>query len=350
MIENRKADHVNIALEKDVFAHHNYWDDISLVHQALPELNYDEIELSAEFLGRRLKYPLIIESMTGGFPEAKKLNEVMAKVAAELQIGMGVGSERVIIKNRDVLDTFSVIKEYDIPLRIANIGAPQLIGQKNDPPFSDEELSFILESLNAHFLDIHLNFLQEVVQPEGDRNAKGIEQRLYSVCRNFPIIVKETGAGIDFNTGLRLKRAGAFAIDVAGLSGTSFAAVEHYRAKELGDRKRERLGLTFWDWGIPSPVSVLQNKNLNMKIIASGGIRNGLDAARAFAIGADLVGMAGHVLKFASQGYQPLLEEMQMIIEELKSAMFLTASRNIEVLQKRKYIVSGPLKEWITQI
>ncbi|MGC8564867.1 MAG: type 2 isopentenyl-diphosphate Delta-isomerase [Thermoplasmata archaeon] len=350
MIENRKADHVNIVLEKNVNAHHNYWDDIYLIHQALPEINYDEIDLSTDFLGRRLKYPIIIESMTGGFPEAKKLNETMAKVAAELQIGMGVGSERVIIKNRDVLDSFSIIKDYDIPLRIANIGAPQLVNQKNDPPFSDEELSFILESLNAHFLDIHLNFLQEVVQPEGDRNAKGIEQRLHSVCRNFPIIIKETGAGIDFNTGLRLKRAGAFAIDIAGLSGTSFAAVEHYRAQELGDRKRERLGLTFWDWGIPSPVSVMQNKNLNMKIIASGGIRNGLDAARAFAIGADMVGMAGHVIKFASQGYPQLLEEMRTIIEELKSAMFLTGSRNIESMQKKKYIVSGQLKEWLSQI
>jgi len=350
MIENRKADHVNIVLEKNVNAHHNYWDDIYLIHQALPEINYDEIDLSTDFLGRRLKYPIIIESMTGGFPEAKKLNEIMAKVAAELQIGMGVGSERVIIKNRDVLDTFSIIKDYDIPLRIANIGAPQLVNQKNDPPFSDEELSFILESLNAHFLDIHLNFLQEVVQPEGDRNAKGIEQRLHSVCRNFPIIIKETGAGIDFNTGLRLKRAGAFAIDIAGLSGTSFAAVEHYRAQELGDKKRERLGLTFWDWGIPSPVSVMQNKNLNMKIIASGGVRNGLDAARAFAIGADMVGMAGHVIKFASQGYPQLLEEMRTIIEELKSAMFLTGSRNIESMQKKKYIVSGSLKEWLSQI
>ncbi len=350
MIENRKADHVNIVLEKNVNAHHNYWDDIYLIHQALPEINYDEIDLSTDFMGRRLKYPIIIESMTGGFPEAKKLNETMAKVAAEMQIGMGVGSERVIIKNRDVLDSFSIIKDYDIPLRIANIGAPQLINQKNDPPFSDEELSFILESLNAHFLDIHLNFLQEVVQPEGDRNAKGIEQRLHSVCKNFPIIIKETGAGIDFNTGLRLKRAGAFAIDIAGLSGTSFAAVEHYRAQEIGDKKRERLGLTFWDWGIPSPVSVMQNKNLNMKIIASGGIRNGLDAARAFAIGADMVGMAGHVLKFASQSYQQLLEEMQTIIEELKSAMFLTGSRNIESMQKKKYIVSGQLKEWLSQI
>ena len=125
MIENRKSEHVNIVMEKDVRAHHNYWDDISLIHQAMPEINYDEIDLSAEFFGRRLKYPIIIESMTGGFSEAKKLNETMAKVAAELQIGMGVGSERIILKNKDVLDTFSVIKDFDIPLRIANIGAPQ---------------------------------------------------------------------------------------------------------------------------------------------------------------------------------------------------------------------------------
>ncbi|MGC8619813.1 MAG: type 2 isopentenyl-diphosphate Delta-isomerase [Thermoplasmata archaeon] len=350
MIENRKLDHVNIVIEKDVNAHHNYWDDVTIIHQTLPEINYDEIDLSTDFLGRRLKYPIIIESMTGGFPEAKKLNETMAKVAAELQIGMGVGSERVLLKNKDVIDTFSVIKEYDIPLRIANIGAPQLINQKGDSQVTDEDLSFIMDALNAHFLDIHLNFLQEVVQPEGDRNAKGIEQRLYQVCRNFPVIIKETGAGIDYNTGLRLKRTGALALDVAGVSGTSFAAVEYYRAKGMGDKKRERLGQALWDWGIPSPVSVIQLKNLAMKIIASGGIRNGIDVSRALILGADLAGMAGHVMKYASLGYDQLLEEMEMIIEELKAVMFLTGSKNIEVLQKKKYIVQGQLKEWLSQI
>ncbi len=347
MIENRKSDHVEIASEKDVSSHYNYWDDITLIHNAMPEINYEEISTETYFFRRNLKYPIIIESMTGGFQEARVINETIAKVASEMQIGMGVGSQRVLLKNKELLGTFAIIKEYDIPLRIANIGAPQLIEQHREKAVNDEELSYIINSLDAHFLDIHFNFLQEVVQPEGDKRAKGVEQRMRDVCSKFPVIAKETGAGIDFNTALRLKRAGVMALDVSGVSGTSFSAVEHYRAKMINDRIRERLGLTFWDWGIPSPYSVIKTKNVGLKIIASGGIRNGLDVARAIVLGADLVGMAGHVLKYARQGYRPLLEEMQVIVEEMKAAMFLTGSRSVESLKSKSYIITGKLKEWM---
>ncbi|MCI4434684.1 MAG: type 2 isopentenyl-diphosphate Delta-isomerase [Euryarchaeota archaeon] len=349
MIENRKSDHVSIASEKDVMAHYNYWDDIYLIHNAMPEINYDNISTETYFYRRNLKYPIIIESMTGGFPQAKVINENIAKVASELQIGMGVGSQRVLLKNRELMDTFSVIRDYDIPLRIANIGAPQLIEQHHEKAVNDDELSFIMNTLDAHFLDIHFNFLQEVVQPEGDKRASGIEMRLKDICSKFPVIAKETGAGIDFDIALRLKRAGVMAIDVSGVSGTSFAAVEHYRAKEINDKIRERLGLTYWDWGIPSPYSVIRTKGLGVKIISSGGIRNGLDVARSLVIGADLVGMAGHVLKYAKEGYKPLLDEMQSIVEELKAAMFLTGSKSVDSLKNKKYIVIGRLRDWLEQ-
>lgn len=347
MIENRKSDHVSIASEKDVNAHYNYWDDIILVHNAMPEINYDDISTETYFYRRNLKYPIIIESMTGGFSQGKVINETLAKVASELQIGMGVGSQRVLLKNRDLKETFSIIKDYDIPLRIANIGAPQLIEQHHDKAVSEEDLTFIMNALDAHFLDIHFNFLQEVVQPEGDKRAKGVEMRLKEICTKFPVIAKETGAGMDFNTALRLKRAGVMAIDVSGVSGTSFAAVEHYRAKEINDRVRERLGLTYWDWGIPSPYSVIRLKNIGVKIISSGGIRNGLDVARSIVLGADLVGIAGHSLKYAIQGYRPLLEELQVIIEELKAAMFLTGSRSVDSLKGKKYLITGKLRDWM---
>ncbi|MEM0334484.1 MAG: type 2 isopentenyl-diphosphate Delta-isomerase [Thermoplasmata archaeon] len=347
MIGNRKADHVEIASEKDVNTHYNYWDDIILIHNTMPEINYDEISTETYFFRKDLKYPIIIESMTGGFPEARNINETLAKVASELQIGMGVGSQRILLKNKDILDTFSVVRNYDIPLRIANIGAPQLIDQRSEKAVTDEEISYIINSLDAHFLNIHFNFLQEVVQPEGDKKAKGVEQRLREVCYKFPVIAKETGAGMDFNVALRLKRVGVKAIDISGVSGTSFSAVEYYRAKLMNDRIRERLGLTFWDWGIPSPYSVISTKNVGLKIIASGGIRNGLDIVRALTLGADLVGMAGHVLKFAKQGYKPLLDEMSVIIEEMKAAMFLTGSKSIESLKNKNYLIIGKLREWM---
>ncbi len=349
MIENRKFDHVSIVTEKDVNAHYNYWNDVYLVHNPMPEIDYNEIDLRTDFYSRKLNYPIIIEAMTGGYEGAKIINENIAKVAADLQIGMGVGSERVLLKNKNVENTFSVVREYDIPVRIANIGAPQLIKQK-DEPISDDEIYHIMDVINAHFLNIHFNFLQEIVQPEGDRNSRGIESRLYRLCKNFPVIAKETGAGWDPNSVLKLKRAGILAIDIAGMSGTSFSAVEYYRAKERNDKRGERLGITFWDWGIPSPASLVKSRDLGIKLIASGGIRNGYDAAKAIALGADLVGIAGHAIKFAKIGYEELKNEMELFIEELKSAMFLTGSKNIENLKKRKTIITGNLKDWINQL
>ncbi len=350
MIENRKSDHVYIVSEKDVNAHYNYWNDVHLIHNPMPEIDYDEIDLRADFFSRKMNYPIIIEAMTGGYEGAKIINENIAKVAADLQIGMGVGSERVLLKNKNVENTFSVVKEYDIPVRIANIGAAQLIKQKNEEELSDDDLYYIMDAINAHFLNVHFNFLQEIVQPEGDRNSKGIESRMQRICKNFPIIAKETGAGWDLNSVLRLKRAGILAIDIAGMSGTSFSAVEYYRAKEINDKKGERLGLTFWDWGIPSPASLMKVKDLNIKTIASGGIRHGYDAAKAFALGADLVGIAGHAIKFAKLGYKDLRDEMEMFIEEIKAAMFLTGSKNIDVLKKKKAVITGPLSDWINQL
>ena len=347
MIENRKSDHVNIVLNNDVKSHYNYWDDISIIHQSMPEVDYDEIDTSVDFLGRRLKYPIIIESMTGGFPGSEKINENIAKVAADLGIGMGVGSMRVLLKNKDVENTFKVVKNYDIPLKIANIGAPQLIKQKNEDPIKDEDLTYLIAVINANFIAIHFNFLQEIVQPEGDRNSKGIENRLMSICKNFPTIIKETGAGIDYNTALKFKRMGTLAIDVSGVSGTSFAAVEYYRALEKNDQRGIRLGKTFWDWGIPSPYAVYTVKKVNTKIIASGGIRNGLDIARAIIMGADIAGIAANLLKNASESYESLKNEILLIIEELKSTMFLTGSKNIDALSKKKYIITGRLKEWM---
>ncbi len=349
MIENRKSDHVNIVTEKDVNAHYNFWDDVHLIHNTMPEIDYHEIDLRTDFYSRKLNYPIIIEAMTGGYEGAKTINENIAKVAADLQIGMGVGSERVLLKNKNVENTFTVVKEYDIPVRIANIGAPQLIKQKEDA-ILDEDLYYIMDLINAHFLNIHFNFLQEIVQPEGDRNSRGIESRMQKICKNFPVIAKETGAGWDPNSVLRLKRAGILAVDIAGMSGTSFSAVEYYRAKEVNDRKGERLGLTFWDWGIPSPASLVKVKDLSIKTIASGGIRNGQDAAKAFALGADLVGIAGHVIKFAKLGYKDLKEEMDIFIEELRASMFLTGSKNIESMKKKKTIITGPLEDWINQL
>ncbi len=349
LITSRKEDHVNICLSEDVNAHYNYWDDIHFEHHALPEINFSEIDTSTTVLGRELAAPIIISAITGGYPQAETINKNLAKAAARFGLGMGVGSQRAALENSSLSKTYSVVKQFDIPLVIGNIGAPQLVPQNDSEAIDIQKVEEAFEMIGAHCLAIHLNFLQEVVQPEGNVNAKGCMAALKMLAFKYPIIAKETGSGISRNTAMALRHVGVRGIDVGGVSGTSFSAVEVYRAKNIDDGLREKLGRTFWDWGVPTPVSVV-SANVGLDLIATGGIRNGLDVARSLALGANSAGMARVLLSAATHSSERVQEELSAMIHELKVTMFLTGSHNIDELKNKEVVITGKTREWIEQL
>ena len=345
MIENRKEEHIRIAEQKEVTSSHNYWDDITLVHRAIPEIDFDEIKTSVVFLKKKLNYPMIISSMTGGTDLAKKINRNLAAAAEKFGIGMGLGSMRAAVEKKELEDTFSVINDYKVPMKIANIGAPQLLKQ-GKPAFTNKQIDEVFNLIEADFLAIHFNFLQEMVQPEGDRNAKGILKRLSEVAASYPVIAKETGNGFSHNDALNLIDSGVKAIDVGGLGGTSFAAIEYYRAEKVNDKEKMRSGLTFWDWGIPSPASIIECRG-KVPVIGSGGLRNGLDLAKALSLGAQIGGFARSFLSGADKGIEELESNISMTIRELKVAMLLTGSKKPADLRKARSVITGKLKDWV---
>ncbi len=347
-LSHRKAEHVKVVLGQKVDGRYRYWDDIQLVHRALPEFDFEEVDPSTTLLGHRLAAPLVITGMTGGFPDAAKINENLAHAAADVGVALGVGSERAAILKGQYPESYACVARFPVPLRFANIGAPQVIAQHpGEPVVGAKEVRAAMELIHADVLAIHLNFLQEMVQPGGDRKAKGVLERIGALATEFPVLVKETGAGISRRVAEQLRDRKVRAFDVSGTGGTSFAAVEHYRALEQGAEREARVGKTFWDWGIPSPVSVLELVPLGLPVIASGGVRSGLDVARAIALGAGAAGTAGGVLRAASTSYEATRRELEHLVHELKVAMFLTGSRNVAELQKAPYVVTGESRQWI---
>jgi isopentenyl-diphosphate delta-isomerase len=343
---SRKRDHVEICRDKDVEASYNYWDDIHIVHNALPELDQDEIDTSVTVFGKQLKAPIIISAMTGGYPEARQINDTLARAAAEMGIGLGVGSQRGALEKPDMVKTFDVIKAYDVPLVLANIGAPQA---------KDAEVSLgrrAMEMIDADLLCIHLNFTQEIVQPEGDTDAKGVLVGIDRWARELPIIAKETGAGMTRDVVKSLVNAGVKGIDVGGLGGTSFSAVEVHRAKKAKDAQHEALGNTFWDWGIPTPVSVLEAASTSpgVPIISTGGIRDGLDVARSLLLGASCAGIARPLLKPAMEGFTELSHALSTMVAGLKAAMFLAGAGNLQALRHKRRVITGQTVKWIEQL
>ncbi len=344
--EQRKAEHVNIILNEDVSAEYDYWNDVRLVHRALPEIDLDDIDVSCTLFGRRLAAPLVISSMTGGFGMGREINEALAKAAARAGVAMGVGSQRAALEKPELADTYAVVKDHDVPLRFANLGAPQLVPQEGKRAYGLEDARRAIAMVGAHALIVHLNFLQEVVQPEGDRRARGVLAAVSRLAARLPVVAKETGAGISREVALALKKAGVRGIDVGGLGGTSFAAVEHYRAKKESASLKERLGATFWNWGIPTPASVVL-ADVGLPIIATGGVRSGLDAAKGIALGASAAGMAKPMLEAARAGPDAVVKEIEAVVAELKAAMFLTGSSSLDELREQRAIVGRPTADWL---
>jgi|ADurb_Cas_02_Slu_FD_contig_31_608851_length_1593_multi_3_in_0_out_0_2 isopentenyl-diphosphate delta-isomerase len=343
-IEQRKAEHIKVSLEEDVVSAFDHWDDVKLVHDALPEVDLDEVDTSTVLFGRKLSCPLMVTAITGGHSQGERVNRNLAEACANLGIALGVGSQRPALEHGP-RESYEVVKEYDVPLRIGNIGAPQLINQKNKRAFGLDDAREAIDMIDADLLAVHLNFLQEIAQPEGDTNAKGCYDGIRSLSRELPILVKETGAGISRRVALRLKGIGVRGLDVAGAGGTSFSKVEGRRAAKMGDRKCMRIADTFGEWGIPAPVSVIW-ADVGLPIIASGGIENGLQAAKGIAVGADCSGVARAVLKEALESPRAVEEKLGLIIEEMRIAMFLTGSKNVRELGNAQHIITGATREW----
>ncbi len=343
MIEKRKEDHIRICLEKKVEVERDYWKMLHFMHKAAPEVDMEDISLETEFLGHKLAAPFMISAITGGYEGAEDFNRVLSTAAEKVGIGFGVGSQRAALENKELRMSYEVIKEADPPLVMANLGAPQLIGQKGKHVFKVEDGEAAMDMVGAQCIAIHFNYLQEVVQPEGDLKAKGVIDKLSAFCHELPVVAKETGAGVDGETALEMKNAGVKAIDVGGMGGTSFSAVEYYR--EGTDRS---IAKEFWDWGIPTPASIIEcRRSVDIPLISTGGVRSGLDAAKALALGADIAGVAGGILSSANISLDDTVEYLENMIKGLKTAMFLLGCKKVEELRDRRIIITDELKDWI---
>jgi len=329
------------------------WDDVELLHASLPELDLDEIDCSVSFLGRRLRLPLIIAGMTGGTPNAESVNAVLASAAESFGIALGVGSQRPALRSLALAGTYRVARRNaPTALLIANVGAPQLVAQDDAPALSPAEISAAVDMIEADALAVHLNFLQELVQPEGDHRARGCAQAIAALAASvrLPVIAKETGGGMTRRTAVTLGACGVAAIDVGGRGGTSFAAVEGLRAAAAGDTLHQDLGTVFRDWGIPTAVSIREAVTCGLPVIGTGGVRSGLDAAKAIALGATVVGVARPLAQCALEGIAAVEAWLQRFEAELRAAMFLTGSRTVEELRGQQTVVLGETLAWMQQL
>ncbi|MFX0107415.1 MAG: type 2 isopentenyl-diphosphate Delta-isomerase [Candidatus Hodarchaeota archaeon] len=338
LTKRRKIEHIEICLEEDVQSRHpTMFEDVRFIHNALPEIDKDSIDLTTNFLGLRANAPLVIAAMTGGHPKTYEVNRKLAGAAEELGVPIGVGSQRAAIEDPSLADTFRIVRETapSVPI-IANIGATHV-----------EVAPDAIEMIEADILAIHLNPLQEAIQPEGDCNSEGVLDNIASIVDSVdvPVIVKETGAGISAEVAQALEGVGIDAIDIGGVGGTSWAAVEYYRAVKEDDDLKAQLGLEFWDWGIPTALSVIMVRDAtDLDVIATGGIRTGLDIAKALALGAIAAGVAHPLLRPAVMG-SPLdvVVEIERMLEGLKIAMYLTGSTSVEDLASKPLLLSGSI-------
>lgn len=339
--QNRKADHLRICLEEDIEFRRNTngLEKYHFQHCCLPELALEDIDLSTNFLRKTLGAPLLVSSMTGGTELAKLVNWRLAEVAEVYQLAMGVGSGRVILENPEVIPSFAVRSiAPTIPL-FANIGAVQL-----NYGYGVEQCQKLVDILEADALILHINPLQECIQPKGDTNFRGLLPKIAQLASKLPvpIIAKEVGNGISGGMAAKLIEAGIAAIDVAGAGGTSWAKVEGERAE---NPLQARLGETFRDWGIPTAECLIQVRAANPEIplIASGGLRNGLEVGKAIALGADLAGLALPFLKAATESTQAIEDLVEVLMAELKTTMFCTGNANLSELRQTAIVERSPI-------
>ena len=336
-IENRKSEHLRVCIEEDVEFQQltNGLEKYRFTHCCLPELDRSDIELGTTFLGKSLKAPILISSMTGGTELAHLVNTRLATVAQRYGLAMGVGSQRIALEQPELAPTFAVRSLAPDILLLANLGAVQL-----NYGCGLEDCLKLVELLEADALILHLNPLQEWVQSGGDSNFKGLLAKIEQICAQLPVpvIAKEVGNGISAPMAKKLIEAGVAAIDVAGAGGTSWAKVESQRAK---DNRQRHLGQVFADWGLPTAecITAIRSLNSTIPLIASGGLKNGLDLAKSIALGADLGGLARPFLVAAIESEAAVDELVKFLIAELEIVLFCTGNPNLSALKH-----SGALK------
>ncbi len=340
MHQQRKSDHIRINLQENVdfedvspgFAHYR------LVHCALPNFDLEDIDTSTMLFGKRLASPLLISSMTGGTPEASTINQRLAEAAQATGIGLGVGSQRAAIEDPSLADTYQVRHVAPDILLLANLGAIQL-----NYGYGIDECQRAVEMIEADALILHLNPLQEALQPEGDTRFANLLTKIEKICQRLqvPVVVKEVGWGISEAVARLLASAGVAAIDVAGAGGSSWSQVEMHRAR---NERQRQVAAAFADWGIPTAVSLLMAKRgaSELPIIASGGIRDGIQIAKAVALGAAVCGVAGPFLKAATTTVEAVRELVTLYATQLRVAMFATGAADIPALQHAAIVCTAP--------
>lgn len=342
----RKDEHLDLCATGDVVPRENstLFEQLTLMHCALPEISASELELTTPLFGKRLKVPLLVTGMTGGTERAMQVNRDLAGIAEEFGAAFGVGSQRAMAERPELTKTFSVRDVAPSTVILGNIGVVQAVRLGVDG------VTRLFETIRADAMAIHLNPGQELTQPEGDRDFRGGVKAIEALVKALGpdrVLVKETGCGISPQVARRLVDSGVRAIDVSGLGGTSWVRVEQLRAGGVS----RAVGEQFSSWGIPTAAAIgLVRKAVGpgVTLIASGGIRTGLDVAKAFALGADVGGMALPLFRAHQEGgVAKAREAMQIVLAGLKQAMVLTGSKTVEDVRRTPRVTFGALKEWL---
>jgi isopentenyl-diphosphate delta-isomerase len=331
----RKVDHLEICINQTVETGNPGFRDVTLVHNCLPEVDLDKVDTSVELFGKKLRFPLIISAMTGGTAEAEKINKELARIAEKKKIGFGLGSQRAMIEKRDLKRTYFVRGSAPNALLLGNIGITEIMRLKK------EKIEEAVKAVKADGLCVHMNAGQEVFQKDGQTSFAGALDKLREFCKEFPypVIAKEVGNGISKENAPALKGAGVRAIDVGGAGGTNWMLVDALRSG--GD-----VGI-FREWGIPTAVSILECRGTNLPLIATGGVRTGLDMAKAMALGASACGIALPFLRLLSkEGPKAVEQYIDRLENELRIAMFLAGAENVQRMKNAKYVLSGQVAQW----
>ena len=355
-IQDRKLEHLKIPLQHDVQHKYNYFTDIQLIHNPLPEYELSDIDLTVNFFGKIISAPICIAAITGGHSISKNINEILAKAAESEKIIMSVGSQRAALEDSSLEDSFSIVRKVapQIPI-IGNIG----LGQVSNSKFKIEDFKQCIDMIDADVMAIHLNALHELVQERGNISYSLFEKNFIDLRKEIkiPIIAKEVGSGINKDVAIKLDNLGFDGFDIGGAGGTSFAAIESIRGNQDEDNLTRSPGEVFREWGNPTPVSVINVRSVTKKpIIATGGLKNGIDIAKSIVLGADIGGFAYNFLQSAWKDYKEktilnTIREIKTLKKELQSSLWLMNVKTIEELKgnENKRIILGKLYQWLHQ-
>lgn len=331
----RKKDHLDLCLNEEVGFKNktNGFDKYEFIHNAVTEIDFKKIDLSTKFFGSKINYPFLISCMTGGTIEAESINSKLAEAANEIGIPIGVGSQRQALENSEYHESYKIIRKNapNVPV-LGNIGASQVAGLKDL-----SQIQLLIDLIEADAMVVHLNPLQELIQKKGEPDFSGLLKNLEKICKKLkvPVIAKEVGAGINKSAARKLLEAGVRGIDVAGAGGTSWSGVEYLRNKDSENQ--------FWDWGLPTTHCIKDVKKLKKShyftLIASGGINNGEEIAKAIALGSDLAASARPILKeVSSNGIEGVKKIIDSWFDTVKKIMYLTGANSIDELKKTKLL------------